>query len=200
MFGARYGDPVDEDVDALLRKNRSIRSFVTADGLRRRGEDSRSAAYQEAAENLLLKAWRELIDDPGRAVSYVERALRLPFDPNEDSAPAAYAAHMLLFNLLVDELEDSEEEGDEWLTAAIQVLNSADPRARSELRDVLEVVAQDYHITSSERRKLAAAVKSAPPRQSLFDLQLPPAELRDHIIAILQACEAYESALDDLFG
>ncbi|HQD96730.1 MAG TPA: hypothetical protein PLO15_04865 [Propionicimonas sp.] len=191
---------MEEEVDALLRHSRSIRSFVTADGLRRRREDNPSSAYQEAAENLLLKAWRELVDDPGRAVSYVERALRLPFDPNEDSAPAAYAAHMLLFNLVVDALEDSEEGEEEWLAAAIQVLNSADPRARSELRDVLEVVAQDYHITSSERRKLAAAVKSAPPRQSLFDLQLPPDELCDHIVAVLHACEAYETALDEIFA
>ena len=97
-------------------------------------------------------------------------------------------------------MSSTQEAEEEWLAAVIQVLNSADPRARSELRDVLEVVAQDYHITSSERRKLAAAVKSAPPRQSLFDLQLPPDELRDHIVAVLHACEAYETALDEIFA
>lgn len=157
-----------------------------------------STAGWQGAENLVDKARRALRDgDQDRARTLVDRAARLPFDDHEQAAPGALAFHMELFTVVTDSLEDSEEDDPRWLDAALAVLATADEPTRYELRDVLADLNNDYRLPSGERSRLRAAIAAIPARAQLKDLELSPAELADHGLAILIACNAYEAALED---
>lgn len=174
---------------------------MTGEAFSERIVGSWRSPYREAAENLLHKAARVLKSDRQRAVAYVERAVRLPFDDEDGGAPAGIEAHMLLYTLISDEFEASGKGESLWLDAALAVLESgADDRARSELRDVLEEIDESYGLDPGEQRRLYKALAGTPAPQSLWDLRLPEAELRDHILAILDACDDYVDALDELQG
>ena len=48
-----------------------------------------------------------------------------------------------------------------------------------------------------EHRRLRAATAAIPPRARLEDLvDLPADDLREHVLAVVTACDAYESALE----
>jgi hypothetical protein len=114
----------------------------------------------------------------------------------DDGPPAGIEAHMMLFNLVSDEFEASEEGDTLWLDAALHVLASdLDQCGRSELRDVLEDIALSPILTADERRRLKAALVAAPPRHSLWDLRLSADGLRDHILTVLDVCDAYVDAI-----
>ncbi len=154
-----------------------------------------SIAGREAASNLLRKALRALDDDPGRARTYVDRAVRLPYDRHEETNPAAMEAHMALFNLVIDVLEDSDETESLWLEAAFAVLATADDAGRCDMRDVLAAIDQDYDLSRVERAALRSAIAAVRERPELLDLDIPPDELGDCVMSVLRACKSYEAAL-----
>ena len=155
-----------------------------------------SLALSTSARNLLSKARRALMcGDRSRAVAYVDRAVALSYDQHEDVRPAAREAHMQLFTVVTDALEGSAVDDSHWLDAALDVMTFADDKARYVLRDVLDAVASDYHIDRVERHRLRAGIADLPARVGLEDLDLPSEELREHVMAVLLACNAYEVAL-----
>jgi hypothetical protein len=155
-----------------------------------------SIAGQRAASNLLVKAIRALDnDEPERARAYVDRAVRLPYDRHEQSHPVAWEAHMALFCLVTDALEDSSETDSQWLDAAIAVQAGADEAGRCAMRDVLEAIDHDYHLSRSERASLRSAAAAVPDRPELRDLDLPPSELADCVESVLAVYRDYASAL-----
>ncbi len=157
-----------------------------------------SIAGQQAAANLLRKARRALdAHDPDRARAFVDRAVRLPYDDHERAAPAAFAAHMELFCLVTDCLEQSAVGDSRWLDAAIAVLAGADEAARCDLRDVLAAIDHDYSLPSSERSRIHAATTSVPARAELRDLPLSSTELSAQVLSILTACGSYRAAFSD---
>jgi hypothetical protein len=149
------------------------------------------------AENLLVKAVRALkSDDLDRAAALVERATSLPFDEHEESAPAALAAHMILYSLVTDVLERSDEGDYRWLDVAIEVLDSSDEFARQDLRDVLAAVDQDYELSAAAHRRLGAAIRTVAPSPELRDMtDLGRAELAHRIMAILRTTIRFEEAM-----
>jgi hypothetical protein len=154
-----------------------------------------SIAGQQAASNLLTKASRALDDnDIERARSYVARAVRLPYDGHERCHPAAMEAHMALFCLVTDALEDSEEGDSRWLDTALAVLPVADEAGRCVMRDVLVAVDHDYFLTRAERTSLRSATAAVPDRPELWDLDLPPDELGDSVVSVLVVCRDYRDA------
>lgn len=156
-----------------------------------------SVAGQQAATNVLVKAERALDrGETDRARAYVERATRLPYDRHEEVHPVAMEAHMQLFCLVADVLEESAAEDTRWLDAAVQALSSADEAGRCTMRDVLVAVDQDYQLRTRERRALRAAVDGVPARPELRDLQLPQHDLRDAVMSVLEVCRAYRLALE----
>lgn len=188
----------DDDSYSVLRSRIGLLNFMTGKAFSERIVGAWRSPHREAAENLLLKATRVLKDDRARAIAYVERAVRLPFDEEEDGPPAGIEAHMLLYTLVSDEFEAAEKGDSVWLDAALAVLESdADERGRSELHDVLEELEPSPHLTADERRRLKSALPTAPPRQSLWDLRLPEDELRDRVLAVLDIGAAYLEALDE---
>lgn len=178
------------DLNPLAQLVRGRQAFIRGDAI----SDLFSVVrppHMVMAANLLNKAMRVLADDRPRAVGYVERAVRLPFDQVEQAAPAALEAHLALFVLITDTLENSEEGDTRWLDAAITVLDEADEPGRCELRDVLEAVDHDYNVSKVEREWLRGALIGIPDRPELRDLDLSADELRDHVLAILDTCAAY---------
>jgi hypothetical protein len=154
-----------------------------------------SFAGQRAAENLLIKARRALDEhDADRARAFVDRAVRLPFDEHEKAAPVALAAHMDLFCVVTDTLEQNADDDAGWLDAAVAVLRDAEDAAAYELRDVLVSIEHDYALSPHEHKTLRAAVAPIPPRAELRDLELTAAELGDHVMAILHARRGYDTA------
>lgn len=158
-----------------------------------------SRAMWSGAENLLIKASRALrAGDGDRAAALVNRAVSLPFDDLEGAAPAAIAAHMLLFSSVTDALEESSAADQRWLDSAIDVLDlpdSADP-ARSEMRHVLAEVDNDYDLPPEERRRLRRATEDVPKGPEPADmLDLTADELADWVHAILRAWNHYEDVL-----
>lgn len=158
-----------------------------------------SQAMWSGAENLLTKASRALrAGDGDRAAALVNRAVSLPFDDLEGAAPAAIAVHMLLFSSVSDALEETPRGDQRWLDAAIDVLDrvdAADP-ARSEMRDVLADVDNDYVLPPDERRRLRRATQDVPKGPEPADmLDLTADELADRVLAILGAWNRFVDAL-----
>ena len=157
-----------------------------------------SIAGQQAAANLLGKARRALNEgDLDRVRALVNRAVQLRFDEHEQAAPAAIAAHMELFCLVTDTLEQAEIDDSRWLDAAVTVLASADEPARCDMRDVLAAIDHDYSLTSPERSRVHSAIASIPERAELRELALNPTELGEHVVAILAAASNYRAALKE---
>jgi hypothetical protein len=155
-----------------------------------------SIAGQVAASNLLVKVNRALDNgDAVRARSYVDRAVRLPYDRHEESHPAAMEAHMALFCLITDALEDSDEADSRWLDAAIAVQAAADEAGRCTMRDVLVAIDHDYQLNRTERASLRSATAGVPDRPELRDLDLPANELGDCVVSVLAVCRDYREAL-----
>jgi hypothetical protein len=82
----------------------------------------------------------------------------LNYDRHEQTAPAAHAASMMLFNAVTDALERSAEGYSRWLNAAVEAMSSASGWAQSEMRHVLLVVRQDYVIEPRESRTIRDAM------------------------------------------
>jgi hypothetical protein len=156
-----------------------------------------SRGMWRGAKNLLVKALRALqAGDADRAAALVARAASLPFDEHEKSAPAALAAHLMLFSLVTDALELSDDSDQRWLDNAMDVLASSDELARQDLRDVLAAVDQDYELSLTMHRRLRAAVRTVAASPELRDMtDLSRADLADRVLAILRTIIRFDNGL-----
>ena len=178
-FAARADQPFG---DAELVSGRTLSAF--------------SRAGLTAADNLLAKADRALAaGDLQRARRFVDRAAALPYDEHEQTAPAAYAASMLLFTDVTDTLERSPEGDSSWLDAAVGALSSGDGWGQSEMRHTLLVVRQDYVIEPSESRTIGDAAAAVPERAQLRDTPMAANELAAAVTSVLQILRIYRAAL-----
>lgn len=118
-----------------------------------------SNALNDGASHLLDKALRALENgDDARAGALVSRAAGLPYDDDEEAYPGIRAIVYLVFGLLVDELEGSDEDDEQWLDAALRVLETCPPDGAAILRLTLDVIRRDYVITQRETTRIVAAV------------------------------------------
>jgi len=149
-----------------------------------------------AAGNLLDKADRALHDeDLERANHFIVRAVALQYDEHEQTAPAAEAASMLLFNAVTDALERSGQGETDWLNATVATLASAEGWGRSEMRHVLVAVCQDYLLDSLESRTIGDVVRNVPELAELRDAALGPEELAQAVRSVLEVVHDYRAAL-----
>jgi hypothetical protein len=116
----------------------------------------------------------------------------LDYDRHEQTAPAAYAASMMLFSAVTDALERSAEGDSRWLDTAVEVTSSASGWGQSEMRHVLLVV--------SESRTIRDAVAKVAERAELRDATLTPGELGGAVTSVLQILKAYRAALESTTG
>ena len=182
-------------MDAYLRE-RADRPFGDTELVAGQVLKPFSEAGMAAAENLLAKAERALAErDQERARQFVHRAAALRYDAHEETAPAAFVAGMMLFDAVVDTLEDSPEGDSRWLDAAVEALSSAEGWGRSELRHVLLVVLQEYDVGRGESRAISGAVADVPERPELGDAMLPQDELLEAVTSVLQTLKTYREAV-----
>src|SRR5450755_3005201 len=131
------------DVQVQSNLAASTQSFTTARG----------------ARNLLTKARRELAaGHVERATSYVDRALRLPYNETAEAPTAAFEAHMILFMTVSRALEHSAEGDSTWLAAAEATLTQCGEAAREDLLQTLRALDNDYRLAPSERRRVRTIV------------------------------------------
>ncbi len=130
----------------------------------------------------------------------MERAAALNYDDHEQTAPAAFASHMMLFDAVTDALEGSVEGDRRWLDAAVATLLSAGVWGQSEMRYVLLAVRQDYATELSESRTIRDVVADVPERAELRDVVMSPAELVEAVTSVLQSLQIYRAALNSTSG
>lgn len=193
---------MDSELRQLLEaeaRRQAVAPFGPFERAQRQREQEASHARRHAAEALLERALAAWDEDHERALEFVRRAVRLPFDPHEESWPAGLAGGMLIFNAVIDELEDCPEDDDTWLAAAEMVL--ADPLAtgRSELRHVLSVVVNDYNIEDDERRRAQKAIAEIPELPDLRNLGPDDSEdLQKRVVDTITCYLAYQRALAEI--
>lgn len=155
-----------------------------------------SRALLAAADNLLAKADRALTNgDPDRGRHFINRAAALDYDEHERTAPAAFAATMMLTTAVTDALERSREGDSRWLDAAVETMSSTDGWGQSEMRHTLLAIRQDYIIEPGERDTIGIAVTQVPERIELRDGTLQPTELAMAVTSVLQTLQSYRAAL-----
>lgn len=191
-------DSASRRMDAFLR-SRADQPFGDTDLVSGQALSPFSRAGMEAADNLLRKAQRALATgDLERAFHFVERAVALPYDEHEKTAPAAFTAEMMLFTAVTDALEDSPEGDSGWLDAAVEALSGAKGWGRSELRNTLLTARKDYVVERGESRRIDIAVADVPEWVELSEAALPAEELTDAVMSVLEALRVYRSALAGL--
>lgn len=125
-----------------------------------RASDGQGGAMYEAAANLVAKAVIALeAASQDKAISFIRRAGRLPYDDGGAAAPLALAAHMYVLQTALDVHELG---GGVWVDAADLLLSPAasrNPLAVADFRHVMTVVQHDYRTTQDEDRKLRALIR-----------------------------------------
>ncbi len=160
-----------------------------------------SVAGQEAADNLLVKALRAIeTADHARAARYIQRAVDLPFDEHEQAYPALISAHMALFIVVTDMLDECPEGDATWLDAA----STCSVRQQSR-RGSSSGTSWRPSTRTICSRTLSAVGCGLPSRVSphvpdTWDLLLPPEQQRQFVTEVLTACTAYERALAQRVG
>ena len=155
--------------------------------------------HWEMAENVLRKARAVLAENPEKASAYVDAALRLPFDEEDQQEPAALQAHLMLFGLLTDAIEESDQDDSAWLDAATEVMEASEPAGRAELRSVLEAIEMDFTLPAAELRRLRRVIATAERAPTLYGENFPAESLKERIMTVLQICERYDDALDEYY-
>lgn len=156
-----------------------------------------SDGLQTAAENLLGKGLRAILTgDRPRAEAYVARAVRLDFDDHEEINPAWWQAHMFLFEVVTDAMEDSEAGDHRWLDAAMTVLAGCGEYARTEFLRVLATIDDDWRLEPRESRRIRTAVHGL--GGSHERETSPPEQDAEHVRAVLQILDAVAAFQNEL--
>ncbi|MFT3860808.1 hypothetical protein [Micropruina sp.] len=156
--------------------------------------------HWEMADNALRKARRVLADDPARAQHYVDLALRLPYDEFEKQASAGVEAHLMLYSLVTDAAEESDQNDPAWLDAAIDAMRVSERAGQAETRVVLEIVDDDFQLPSAEQRKPRRAVSEVEPTLTLHDADFPIESMSDRIMAVPELWNRCEETLDQHYA
>jgi len=155
-----------------------------------------SQGQQRAATNLLEKASVALYrGDLDSARALVLRTQALGHDEHEDVDVCSWGAHMTLFNLVTDVMDDHDDEW-AWLDAAATVLPTVPEAGRLELVDVLVTISKEY-LDHTAVTRLRPLIRGALRRQSIPDGRVLDVE---EVLGVLAAIAAYEDAVDAIEG
>ncbi|WP_460519345.1 hypothetical protein [Humibacter antri] len=153
--------------------------------------------HSVASDNLIGKSLLVWDTARDRAIDYIERAARFPYDNDEESFPVLWAAHMSLFCDVTDAAEDAELDDRRWLDAALEVLGTAEEAGRIDLGDVLRTIANEYTVSRGETAAIEAACASIPPVEDPVDPALAPEVVLHRSLSILATTMAYRAALSE---
>ncbi len=177
-----------DDLDDVWGRQNSLRTFGA-------GPQMRRTPFIDAADNLIAKALRAWDVDRDRAVGYITRAGQFPYDHDEQTFPALWAAHMALFMDVTDAAEDAEADDERWLDEAIIVLGDADEYGRIDLADVLRTVAKDWRLSPQEEKRIAASCRAIPEPEDVEGPRLSAEMVRDRARSVVAVAAAYRAAL-----
>ena len=155
------------------------------------------------AGNLLKGAIRALTTgDAQRAEQLILRAAQMPYDDREEGSPGVRAASMLVYRLITDQLEASEEDDMTWLDVVLAMHPGLDPTGRADVASVVHgFVLQPalFAVSPAEKRRIHQAFSGAPLEAELGDSPNSTVEQRQDIIKSLVVAavalgEAYAAA------
>ena len=153
--------------------------------------NERSLAQITAAENLLGKATASAAaGNVERAEQLIQRAAAMPYDPREEGSPGIRGAEMVIFSLVTDRLEASDEDDPAWLDVVVDVYAHLDGPGKAELASVVHgFVLQGaiYNVTAAEGRRIRQVFGDAPLEADLGDGPALTVEERHGIIRSLVA-------------
>lgn len=147
-----------------------------------------SSAALEAAENLLSKAASRLAagDEEG-ARTFVERALRLPFDDFEHVHPATWWLELEMSTRLSEEVELAAQDDSRWVDRAERLLDGAPAVAAAVIRCGLSDVLAEFPLAGDEQRRVLRLVDGAPFDREPFAAITEPAECARGALEVLAA-------------
>lgn len=160
-------------------------------------------AMAQATRNLLIKARRDLASGQiERADSYIVRALRLPHHDESEAPAGVQEAHMMLFTIVADALDESDQDASPWLDTVEAILPQCGETAREGLRWILRTLDHDYRLQPSERRRIRSIAPGtySPDDENTFLNQAGNDEAahRAVITEFLLAADAYETEFNRL--
>lgn len=175
-----------------IPKNPADRGFGDIEHRKHAALQGQSLAMHEAATNLLHKAVAALeAAQTEKALAYVRKAERLPYDDYGGASPLSLAAHMYAFGVVLDVFEAGDEV---WLEATdilVDPVQSWTPLAMADFRHVLTVVRDDYETTPAEDRQLTAFIARQPVATIREMQQLAGEELCAVVIDLLDIVIEY---------
>lgn len=173
------------------------------------------SAQFDGSINLIHKALDAFrAGDDLKVARMVTRAASFPWDDREEAFPGAWAAHMALFTLIADEVEDAtaadagidpETPLDPWLTAALNISARDDGETRKVLSGILRVLASDHGLYPEE---LEAIVRhfpehgdlAVPWNEHLLAADASVTDVKGFILKYIHATVAYVEELDRLWS
>lgn len=185
-----------------IPKDPAARGFGGIEHRKYAALQGQSVAMHEAATNLLHKAVDALaVGETDKALTYVRRAERLPYDDYGGASPLSLAAHMYACNAVLDVHELGNEL---WLDAAIDVLHDPLPTwnawAIADFRHVLTVVCDDYGATRAEEQQLRD-LNRGQQVATIREMQVLKGEqLCAVVISLLEIVIDYELVADELLA
>lgn len=148
-----------------------------------------SHAQIAGAGNLLAKAIRRLASgDATGAEQLIHRAAQAPYDAREAGSPGVRAAALLVYRLISDEFEASEDDDMNWLDVALDAHSGLDPTGQAEVASVVHgFVLQGafFDVSADEDRRIQQTFGDAPLEPELGDLPTSTLEQRRDIISSL---------------
>jgi hypothetical protein len=156
-----------------------------------------SEGLQAAGTNLLDKALAAVVaGDQDRARRYVERAVRLPFDEHEQVGTAWWAASMLMYTVVDEELEACDPGDDSWLTAAESVLVDTEQLVAQALQGTLVSVTESYQLSRRERERCRVATRGCDANSWAVQEPAGEAERVAAVLGVVELAAAYIAALE----
>lgn len=159
-----------------------------------------SHAQIRGAQNLLTKAVHSLArGDDLRAQRLIDRAAQMPYDPREEGSPGVRAASMLVYGIICDQFEGSDEDGAAWLDVVLAVHPHLDATGQAEVSSVTHgFVLQDafFSPTPAEARRIRRVFGDAPLEADLGDGPDVTVEQR---IAIIRSLTTAAAALREAY-
>lgn len=161
--------------------------------------NQRLSAQLDGSINLLTKAMARLgAEDVEQADRLVRRAAEMPYDPHDEGSPGIRGAAQIVYELVSDQLEMSDEDDPTWLELTVGVHASVSGPGRIDLESVLHgfVLQRDlFSLSRDEQRLIRKTFGHAPLEAELGDG--PDTTVEDRVVVIrslLDAARALRSA------
>jgi len=147
-----------------------------------------TSALLEAAENLLTKCHDRLVTgQEGIARDLASRALALPRDEAEETAPALMWLALEFFSRLDRQVEAADENDQSWVDRAQVLLSETDGVSAQAVRGALAGILTEYELPHTTVRRVRRLIGDTPVVHSpLYDLDPHAERMVDVVLDLLR--------------